>query len=934
MREVENTTLIWQTHWKMALRPTESDATGTQRLWVEDGAAVLDSLIASGSVTRSSSGHHTVDVSLVRQALVAVAASFTPAAPYLGPNTMPPQIDDMARVLAEWCQILPCDPACGRACTPAVFARVTAALPCLIRLLATRLRYWADTLRELDRRLEQDREVLQAHFGVHGEIDRLEFPAGDEHRKGRAAALLRFTSGGAVAYKPRSQSLLHRLGRIAAQLNTNRPALEVCFPPALDRGTYGWADYIHSAEAVDRASALVHYRRLGQAAALSWVLAASDIHLGNIVLADDALHIIDEEVFGLGIVHDNPSLPSTLREELRFLQASPVHTGIFPYRTPLPGRAEGVDFSPYSALGAAAPTLSPSLAENGTRDSHGVAFLDGYDEMLATFADRVQTDQVLRQQIIDLSSDSCRLVPLSTARYSELLSQSLHPDHLTSGKARQDFFEAELLANSAFHPWRDTLIADEVDDLFNGDVPLFCGPIDGCFVQGGSGEHHEILDHTGREVLLHRLKQLPFEQASARWQASAAIECAARNRNPRRVPPRPRSTPDQHLDDSSLCLEGAHQLLLQLRDLAVETIDGGLAWADIRHDPRRLHHVGHCGTSIRSGTSGILLTATLLQSSATNVTLATTAAELADRLAAPWLREVEHLSRSEGLYVLGELCDRLPVAAELLRCRPDDQTHTVVAAMLSSIQRSIPYLDRQQGEDASVTQLGLLSSALLLPSPFRQRATDAAHELLSRPAPQPYSHDAQLAHLLAQQRFSHQPPRQEPAPARPPHTKTSSAFFSPWTDSTYQSLAARALAATANTSGETWVEPDLTLLTEEILTSPVHGHGLAEGEAGRISVLALISDDTTAAAAARMARAVLNTLDRGSSAGYNTIGRPGLWSGMAGTAYELARWGSDTQLPSLLLPARLAEPGTWDLGKPPPAEHRDIPMNSGKTARA
>jgi hypothetical protein len=331
---------------------------------------------------------------------------------------------------------------------------------------------------EIAQRLEQDRLLLETEFGVHGDVVRLVFPAGDEHRRGRATALIHFSCGRAVAYKPRPQSLVNRLRAIADTLSARCPALAVRFPTALERGPYGWAAYIEALDPAGQPDVNAHYHRLGQAAALTWALAGRDIHMGNVILAEDALHIIDEEVFGIGVVSDDPAMPTPLREEMRFFEASPVHTGVFPYLTPLPGRDQGVDFSPYSRLRAAlAPDQSAPAGSGPLLDADADAFLGGYRAMLRTFAEAVASSETFRRQVLGLAAETCRMVPLPTARYAELLTQSLRPDLLASGAARVAFFDKHLRADSAFKPWRSALISDEVGELFRGDVPLFHSPV-------------------------------------------------------------------------------------------------------------------------------------------------------------------------------------------------------------------------------------------------------------------------------------------------------------------------------------------------------------------------------------------------------------------------------------------------------------------------
>ncbi|MFE5489048.1 DUF4135 domain-containing protein [Streptomyces virginiae] len=867
------------------------------------GASVLQALSTS-QLVNGTSGGHSIDLKRARTSLTAVAASWLPAScpsHLLTPETLPPAIGLALDALTQWARRQPCSPSCDQdRCAP-LFAAVPTAMPSLIRLLATRLDYWSRALAELAQRLEQDRLLLRSAFGLNGDLARLDFPAGDEHHCGRATAVLHFTSGAAVAYKPRPQSMIIRLRAISDHLRGQEPTLAVSFPEALDRGSYGWALYVEAIDPATEPDFCAQYRRLGQAAALTWALAGRDIHLGNIVLSENALHIIDEEVFGLGVVTDNPALPTTLREELRFFESSPVHTGVFPYLTPLPGRADGIDFSPYSRLRTALTDKPAPAGPHELLDGDAAAFLHGYEEMLQAIADSTTHSRTLHHHLKAMAAERCRLVPLPTARYSELLGQSLAEEHLVSGRAREAFFTNHLQADSAFKPWRNALIADEVAVLFEGDVPLFHAPVDSRFVQGTSGSGYALLDHTGDTVLRHRTARLTAELPSLRWQAAASLACAARNRHPA-----PTFQPD--LDpaadapgDPAKLVHAAHILLARARDLAVTTLDGHPAWADTRHDARRKWHIGHGGTSIHSGSSGILLAALLLQTPFPKTPLATTADDLTMILAKPWLDETEQLAQSTGTYVLAELSERLTVATELLIRATHPQASTVMETVLAAITRSLPHLALHP-DQPSPALLALAASARRLPAAYRYRMEQLIQEIVSCSPHLLPSYDARLARQLTSLTFPY-------ASVPPLHAKTAaendSAFFRPWVRGFFPERAAQLHLARAGGTVET-ITQLRSDIAGELRATPDRDHSLADGTAGRISLLRLLGEhDQADGLAMGMARRILPATAEGSTQPHDQLARPGLLTGLAGSAYELARSAGGNGLPSLLLP-----PGT------------------------
>lgn len=640
-------------HWRSALRPGEHDIKTGRANWIEDGSLLLEALASSVAIRKGGQAlPHVFDRSHALQALTRTAALLGSGSPLIALSELPPSADAALSALAATMEAHPCVPECeSTGCLTALLNILAADLPVLVRLLATRLRYWGEALNELSYRLDQDQRILSKEFGVHGKLTQLSFPAGDEHRRGRATAILQFSCGTILVYKPRTQSLLARLNGITAELNAHYPDVAVRFPRASDQGNYGWAAFVEPVKLdLERHSSSV-YRRLGQAGALTWALAGRDIHFGNIVLSEDALYIIDEEVFGLGVVSDNPSMPIELREELRFFEASPAYTGIFPYRTPLPGRSQPADFSLYSSILAAVAGSESSEYHRQAADQFASAFLEGYDEALTAVAATVHSSREFRCKVRDLAKEDCRLIPLPTARYGDLLGQSLHPHILASGSAREQFFQNELKNDSAFKPWRGALLPDEIDELFDGDVPLFHVRVDDKIARGASGRGYELLDYTGVDVLRHRMAIMGTERLSLHWQAGAALKCADMNRGAfsrSGMPPSYPASIDQSTTDTAILLDAAEVLLARVRGLAIETIDGSIAWADMRYDPRRRWHVGFAGTSLRSGTAGILLAASLLGSQGQWPGLVTSAKRLSELLRGQWLQEAERISQGAG----------------------------------------------------------------------------------------------------------------------------------------------------------------------------------------------------------------------------------------------------------------------------------------------
>ena len=102
---------------------------------------------------------------------------------------------------------------------------------------------WVDFSLELLQRLVQDWGPIRTRLSGGADPGRLVSVegAGDAHRRGRTVAILRFSNGFTLVYKPRSQSIDAHFGELLAWMN--RAGFETPFyvPTVIDRGDYGWS---------------------------------------------------------------------------------------------------------------------------------------------------------------------------------------------------------------------------------------------------------------------------------------------------------------------------------------------------------------------------------------------------------------------------------------------------------------------------------------------------------------------------------------------------------------------------------------------------------------------------------------------------------------------------------------------------------------------
>jgi hypothetical protein len=119
--------------------------------------------------------------------------------------------------------------------------------PVLLRLIATMVRQWIDTSRELLLRLDADlvairRELLDA--GAASRVAAIQGGFSDPHNAGHSVQILSFEDGTRVVYKPKDLRIDVAWHALLERLNGAEPPLELKAACAIVRDGYGWTEFI------------------------------------------------------------------------------------------------------------------------------------------------------------------------------------------------------------------------------------------------------------------------------------------------------------------------------------------------------------------------------------------------------------------------------------------------------------------------------------------------------------------------------------------------------------------------------------------------------------------------------------------------------------------------------------------------------------------
>ena len=416
----------------------------------------------------------------------------------------------------------------------------TRELPVLARLSATAADFWVRNSLELLGRWRKDaaavrREVLggAASGDLSGNrVARIAAGLSDPHEGGRTVHVLTLEGGARVVYKPRGLAMDAAFARWLTWCNARSGTsgtLDLHVHRVLDRGGWGWAEFVAAGPCPDAEAGRRFHLRAGQLLALLHVAGGRDAHFENVVAHGEHPVLIDLETWL------RPRLARWLPadeegegwvEAARRLEHSVLSTGFLPCWQPdgprddvvdvggLSGGRPGVRVRPvWRAVNTDRMVRAWGSVEAGVRPN--VPVLDGRPLALSEHAREVREgfasmyDLLLSRQAELLSPtgpfaglERCRarLVFRPTLAYKRLRDRSLRPEPCRDAAARgaelealaRVFLEVERPAAGPPAPW--PLLAAERRALEQGDVPVFRAAVSwpsgtaGTVLEGPDGE--------------------------------------------------------------------------------------------------------------------------------------------------------------------------------------------------------------------------------------------------------------------------------------------------------------------------------------------------------------------------------------------------------------------------------------------------------------
>jgi class II lanthipeptide synthase len=332
-----------------------------------------------------------------------------------------------------------------------------------------------------------------------GRLIRLTSTSGDTHRGGRAVLFAEFESGARVVYKPRSLAVELHFQKLLEWLNGHGASQPFRTLKVIERGEYGWVEFVSAQECNSAAEVGRFYERQGAYLALLYALEATDLHHENLLAAGEHPVLIDLEALFHPRFGENQATDAIVVAQNE-LSHSVLRVGLLPLRLWANDETEGVDLSGLSTEGEQlSPLPVPTLEGVGTDEMHLVSkrvsmaisahrpTIKGSQVSLADYTDSVlggftrmyhllmrHREELLEKSgpIDQFSTDEVRVVLLPTQTYGILLRESFHPDVLRDALDRDRLFDT-LWTEAAARPDLEKVMPVQLRDLSHGDVPIF-----------------------------------------------------------------------------------------------------------------------------------------------------------------------------------------------------------------------------------------------------------------------------------------------------------------------------------------------------------------------------------------------------------------------------------------------------------------------------
>ncbi len=506
--------------------------------------------------------------------------------------------------------------------------------PVLARRLVESIDRWAACSLELLTQLCADWDTIRVTFfdGIDpGTLVEVETGKGDMHHGGRSVTILRWNSGARLVYKPHSLAIDAHFQELLAWFNKRGFRPEFRMLKVIDRGAYGWAEFVEARPCSSREEIERFYRRQGGYLALLYALEAMDVHAENLIAAGEHPILIDLET----LLQPRVAVPTAIKQRypgLEIMDHSVMRVSLLPQRLWVSEQSEGIDIS---ALGGASGQLTPKpvakVTASGTDQMRIVRErvslelgqnrpkLQGQDVNTQEYCDSIiagfkaaynlilqHRDELLSEILPRFAHDEIRCMFRPTATYMLMYLDSFHPNVLRDALDRDRLLD-RLWVGAEQRPHIAKIIPAEQADLQSGDIPVFKTTPATCDLFASDGSLISgFLDKPGLEMVNKRIQHLDDEDLEKQiWIIRASFAAMALGID-KVGQPLLRLQPSRSEMSYERLIAGARAVGDRLHRLALH-VEGTVGWLGLTPVNEREWHLLPADADLYSGTAGMAL---------------------------------------------------------------------------------------------------------------------------------------------------------------------------------------------------------------------------------------------------------------------------------------------------------------------------------------
>lgn len=374
--------------------------------------------------------------------------------------------------------------------------------PVLARQVSECLMLWRSAILEMLERLQNDWKCTSKLIAQNNEeqwLKTVEMGAGDYHGGGRSTSILQFSGGGKIVYKPRSVSVDLAFQHALLPLINNSSISNIHFHAIIDKGEYGWEEYVGLARNYQSDQPGFYYESAGVLLSFAHIFGATDLHFENIRSSTTCPHFIDLETLLHPVLNENGRDSSVKRSDS--LELSVLRTGYLPRPISSFDREEWYDYSGLGAedgqewfedtdviIGAGTDKMRiaksrstittvdnrPVLLESPVSPSNYIENIAlGYEKGYRLLESMNSSDwSVLKTQF----HGSCaRIILRETYIYNSLIKLSLHPSMIEDAANRDaHFWNLSHISPKAIE---GKIFAEEINSLWRLDIPFLSSSV-------------------------------------------------------------------------------------------------------------------------------------------------------------------------------------------------------------------------------------------------------------------------------------------------------------------------------------------------------------------------------------------------------------------------------------------------------------------------